>query len=146
MWNNIAMNKEFKNDSYYSQGELVEANLQEIELTVGLDDSESVAYCCKDGRLTITILTWNLKTIEVVFQNVIFFSRSINMSHISRLCINNSRTDMYIKSLKRCDALRPANTADDNKYKLFQFVDSIDIPCIEIVCTDLAFKVYEDNL
>lgn len=112
---------------------------------IGLDDSEEISYFFKEEKLIVLIKNWQLKIIEIIFNNVIFFLDWALERYISELYFKKSGMTSVGDSLTNYVAKSLNSNISLAQYKLYQFVTSRGKPCMEIGCTDFQFQIYKDE-
>lgn len=121
-------------------------NLEDTELkNVDFHDFEGISYFRSENELRITIRNWRLKIIDIVFSRVVLFVDWGDQTYLSRLCINNSKTDFVTKATNRFYVDSDKQVPNQSTLKLYQFVDSVGNPSMEIICAGFSFRVYSDS-
>jgi hypothetical protein len=120
----------------------MEGQFKETALKVfDFNDCESVSYCYEDKCFKFTIVGWKLDVIEIEFNDVILFADWGGVNLLSNVYINNANTEFFRRGLRSRYRCSEQEIPLVHPYKLFQFVDSTNDLCYEIVSADFKFNV-----
>lgn len=95
-----------------------------IPLNVSIDDAEEVSYFYSNNNLILKITNWEFKIIHIHFIGVIKFIDWQKPDQISSFCQSN----------------------EDRNLKKYTLLDKFESPCYEVICTDLQFEIFEDEI
>ena len=109
-------------------------NIKPINSEIGFADSEIVSYRSENDNLVIEVKSWNDKTVNLEFEDCIFFLIS-NSWYISEICEANDSIYKEMALNKVYEKI-PAKIP----YRFFQFLDLDDDPSVEIIARD--FQIY----
>ena len=114
----------------------VDNDFIEIEVGVGLDDSELISYnyLKHDDELIIKLQAWDESVVEIFCNNpILFFDRGCGeTSNFCQKISNSNILEMALKS-NYDNGIIPKN----HPYKLYHIFDLNDQPSIEIICASI---------
>jgi len=108
-------------------------DLIEVDVGVGLSDSELIAYSYRKGddKLVIELEDWNANVIRIYCKNPLFFIDR-GCDAITMFCERTSKSNLLEETLKK--NYDGGNVPDDHPYKAYLLLDLEDEPSIEIIC------------
>lgn len=107
---------------------------QKIDLKIGLDDSEEVSYSFSDNRLIVLVKNWELKMIEINFEQVVLFIEWAQLRYLSKLYLVKSGVASTGDSLEGLE-----------QYKLYKFTTEKGSTLMEIGCKNFGFQIFKDE-
>lgn len=111
---------------------------EKISIGISLADAEleNYFYVKNSNQLMVRIKTQDLKSVEFIFFECIYFiDRGGNF--IMEFCMGNSTTELFEQAIHKIYDKVPAEIS----YKLFQFLDIGNEPYLEIGCKYFEFKL-----
>lgn len=108
-------------------------DLIEVDVGVGLNDSELISYNYHkiSDNIIIKLRAWDASVVQICCNNPILFVDR-GCGEITLFCEKKSSTDLLEITLKK--NYDDGKVPDNHPYKLYQLLDLDDNPSLEIIC------------
>ena len=109
-----------------------------VKLDFSLEESElkTYFYSITENKLIIKIGLWNERIATFSFLDPVYHVDRFR-NGIINLCIISEKSDLLETTLNLVYESPPK----DYPYRLYQFKDSDNFPCIEIICSQFEYEV-----
>ncbi|MGA8165134.1 MAG: hypothetical protein WB791_08950 [Waddliaceae bacterium] len=117
----------------------MDKDLIEIDVGVGLSDSELIAYnyLKRSDKLTVKLQAWDASVIEIYFNNPILFVDR-GCGEITMFCEKKSESDLLKNALE--ENYDKGVVPNNHPYKLYQLLDLDSNSSLEIVCKGVEIQ------